>query len=211
MRLLTALKILQTVNVPVMETRDAAYKLGLSNEHASQVLRRLAFEKHIVQLSKGLWAIDLQINPLLLPDYLIAPFPCYVSLQTALYHHGMIDQIPRIITVVSPARTRRIQTLIATISCHHLVPEFFFGFEVDPKTQVKMATPEKALLDIFYLKPAKSLWFQSLPEVEIPKSFNTKKAFDMIRKIPSQARRTLVDAALRFRLGRRQTDDSGSA
>lgn len=197
MNLLSALKILQNVGIPVMETGDVAYKLGLSNEHASQVLRRLALEKHIVHLSRGVWIIDLQVNPLVLPEYLVAPFPCYVSLQTALYHHGMIDQIPRVITVVSLARTRRIQTPLATISVHHIAPGFFFGYEFDSKTQVKMATPEKALLDIFYLKPAKSLWFKNLPEVEIPKSFNTKKAFDMIRKIPSHSRRTLVEEALR--------------
>lgn len=196
MRLLTALKTLQDLSVSVIETRDVACKLGISNEHASQVLRRLAHERHILHLSRGIWAINIQMNPLLVPEYLVAPFPSYVSLQTALYHHGMIDQIPQIITVVSPGRTRRIRTPLATVSVHHIASEFFFGDEFDPKTFVKMATPEKALLDIFYLKPAKSLWFKNLPEVEIPKSFNAKKAFEMIRRIPSQARRTLVENSL---------------
>ncbi len=197
MRLLSALKVLQSVKVPVMKTEDVAYKLGLSNGHASQVLRRLAMEKHIIHLSRGLWVIDLQLNPLLIPEYLVEPFPCYISLQTALYHHGMIDQIPRVITVVSLARTRRIETPLGVISVHHIAPEFFFDYTFDPKTHVKMATPEKALLDFFYLKPAKSLWFKSLPEIEIPSSFNVKKAFAMIQKIPSQGRRTLVEESLR--------------
>jgi predicted transcriptional regulator of viral defense system len=115
---------------------------------------------------------------------------CYVSLQTALYHHGMIDQISRVITVVSLARSRRIQTPLATVSVHHMMPEFFFDYELDPKTGVKMATPEKALLDIFYYK-------KSLPEVELPKSFNTKKAFELLKKIPSQDRRTFAEKSLR--------------
>ncbi|MFI5333601.1 MAG: hypothetical protein ACHQT8_00350 [Chlamydiales bacterium] len=203
MKLISALKILQSSGVPIIETGDVAYKLGLSNEHASQVLRRLALERHVVHLARGLWVVDLQVNPLLLPEYLVAPFPCYVSLQTALFHHGMIDQVSRAITVVSLARTRRIQTPLATVSVHHVAPEFFFGYESDPKTQVKLATPEKALLDFFYLKPAKSLWFKSLPEVEIPKSFNRKKAFDMIHAIPSRSRRTLVETALRNFLNKR--------
>jgi predicted transcriptional regulator of viral defense system len=202
MKLLTALKLLQEVGVPVMQTRDVAYKLGVSNEHASQILRRLVLEKHIVHLSRSLWALDPQMNPFLLPDYLVAPLPCYVSLQTALYHHNMIDQIPRLITVVSLARTRRIQTPLATVSVHHIIPEFFFDYHLDPKTQVKMATPEKALLDIFYLKPARSQWFKTLPEVEIPPSFNVEKAFSMIQRIPSKARRTLVEKALRSFLSR---------
>jgi predicted transcriptional regulator of viral defense system len=196
MKLLTALKILQEINIPILETGDVAYKLGLSNAHASQVLRRLALEKHIIHLSRSFWVIDLRVNPLQLPEYLTAPFPCYVSLQTALYHHGMIDQIPRVITVVSLARTRLIKTSLADISVHHIIPEFFCDYEIDTKSQVKMASPEKALLDIFYLKPAKSLWFKSLPELEIPKTFNVKKAFELIKTIPSKARRTLVEETL---------------
>jgi predicted transcriptional regulator of viral defense system len=186
MKLISALKKLQNVGVPVLQTGDASIILGLSNEHGSQVLGRLAQENHIIHLSRGLWVIDLQINPLLIPDYLTAPMFSYVSLQTALYHHGMIDQISRVITVVSLARTRKIQTPLATVSVHHMMPEFFFDYEMDLKTGVKMATPEKALVDIFYYK-------KGLPEVEIPKSFNTKKALEMIRKIPSQARRTFAE------------------
>ncbi len=204
MKLVSALKILQNSGVPIIETRDAACKLELSNLHASQILRRLAKEEHIVHLSRGLWIVDLQVNALLVPEYLLAPFPCYISLQTALYHHGMIDQIPRMITVASLARTRRIRTPLATVSVHHIAPEFFLDYEVDPKTQVKMASPEKALLDVFYLSTARSQWFKSLPEVEIGKSFNTKKAFELIRAIPSRSRRTLVEAALRDFLHRQK-------
>lgn len=127
----------------------------------------------------------------------MAPYPCYVSLQTALYHHGMIDQISRVITVVSLARTCLLRTPLATVSVHHIAPEFFFGFEMDAKTEVKMATPEKALLDVFYLKPAKSLRFKTPPEIEMPESFNAKNAFAMIERIPSASRRTIVAEALR--------------
>lgn len=197
MKLLSALKILQEGGSPIMQTDDVAYKLGVSNKHASQILRRLAQENHVIHLSRGLWVIDLQVNPLLLPDYLVAPFPCYISLQTALYHHGIIDQISRVITVVSLGRTRQIRTPLATVSVHHIGPDFFSDFLMDANSQVKMATPEKALLDILYLKPAKSLWFRKLPEVEIPDSFDVERAFEMIQKISSKSRRTFVEDSLR--------------
>jgi predicted transcriptional regulator of viral defense system len=196
MNALAALTILKSTGVSMIETKDAAIKLGLSNESASQLLRRLSLEKQIVHLSRGLWLLDPTIHPFLIPEYLTAPFPCYISLQTALYHHGMIDQIPRMITVISTTRTRKVQTSVATVSIHHIIPDFFFGYEVDSKTLIKMASPEKALLDFCYLKPAKSLWFQNLPELEIPKSFNHQKAFDMIQKIPSPSRRTIVASLL---------------
>ena len=190
MKLLTVLKTLQNVAIPVMSTRDVARILEVNIENASQILRRLAQEKHIIHLARGLWIIDLKVNPLVLPDYLVAPFPCYVSLQTALYHHGMIDQIPRVITVVSPGRSRKIETPVATIHVHHIESEFFLGYDFDPKTRVNMATPEKALLDIYYLR-------KRLPELEIPANFNFKKAKEMIRKIPSQALRTIVENSLK--------------
>lgn len=202
MNSLAALKILQTMGAPIIQTIEAACKLGLSNAHASQVLRRLALGKHIIHLSRGLWAVDPQVHPFLIPEYFTAPFPAYVSLQTALYHHDMINQIPRIITVVSLGRTRRVETPLATISVHQIAPEWFFGYDFDPQTGVKLATPEKALLDIFYLRPAKSLWFKSLPEVELPESFDEKKAFAMIKKIPSPVRRTVVRDALKALLKR---------
>jgi predicted transcriptional regulator of viral defense system len=190
MKLTSALKKLQTIGVPIVATVDAAIKLGLSNAYGSQVLRRLAQEKLIIHLSRGLWVVDLRVNPLLVPDFLVAPMPCYISLQTALYHHGMIDQISRVITVVSLARTCKIQTPLAAVSVHHMAPEFFFEYELDPKTGVKMATPEKALVDMLYYN-------KRLPEIEIPASFNVKKAFEIIRKVPSRARRTHVENAFR--------------
>ncbi len=81
MRLLTALKTLQNIGVPILQTEDAACLLKLSNEHTSQLLRRLSLEKQVVHLSRGFWAIDVNINPLLIPEYLIAPFSllCFVT------------------------------------------------------------------------------------------------------------------------------------
>ena len=55
-----------------------------------------------------------------------------------------------------------------------------------------MATPEKALLDIFYLGPARNQLFKYLPELERPASFDARKAFEMVARIPSLPRRTVV-------------------
>jgi hypothetical protein len=55
-----------------------------------------------------------------------------------------------------------------------------------------MATPEKALLDYLYLKPARSRLFRALPELELPSRFNVRSARRMIQRIPSVRRRALV-------------------
>ncbi len=45
---------------------------------------------------------------------------------------------------------------LGVVSIHHIDPAFFFGFETTGDKNVWMAVPEKALLDIFYLGPARN-------------------------------------------------------
>ena len=105
----------------------------------------------------------------------------------------MISQIPSIIYAVSLARTHLYKTPIANVSVHHIQPSFFFGYdEMNHNELLKIATPEKALLDIFYLSQTKSRLFNSLPEVELPKNFKLSVANKMIDKITSVRKKTLV-------------------
>lgn len=103
-----------------------------------------------------------QIDPLMLLEYLTVPFPCYISLQRALYYHGIITQILEVVYAVSIARTKKYYTSIASVSIHHIQPDFFFDYEVVGKLAIKIATPEKALADICYLSAAKTRLFCSL-------------------------------------------------
>jgi hypothetical protein len=108
----------------------------------------------------------------------------------------MILQIPAITYAVSLARTRCYDTPIGGFSIHHVQPEFFFGFQLDASGLAKIATPEKALVDIFYFAPAKTRLFTALPELELARGFSWKKAFAIAAKIKGQARRTFVHRAL---------------
>jgi predicted transcriptional regulator of viral defense system len=193
MKLLEAYAKLELLNDAAIQTRDAAVILKVDTNHASKILERLALERLIVPIKKGLWAFPKRMPPLLLPRYCAQPFASYVSLQTALYQHDMIMQVPSVIYAVSLARTKQFVTVLGEVSMHHMDPTFFFGYDVDPKTDIALATPEKALLDFFYLSSAKSHLFGELPEIELPKTFSLKKAREMIKRIPSLQRRTLVE------------------
>ena len=115
-----------------------------------------------------------------------------MSLQSALYYHDMISQIPEVIYCVSLARTRIYKTPVAAISVHHIPASLFFGYEVRGEQHVMMALPEKALLDFLYLSPSRSRLFTALPEIEFPPQFRIKTARTMIQKITDPRRRTLV-------------------
>jgi len=191
-----ALAQIERLGLPLFETKDLAALLKVENSNANKIASRLAQTGLVIPIRRGRWALRSRLNKLAIPEHLTAPYPTYVSLQTALYHHGMISQIPAVTYAVSLARTRRYDTPIGTISIHHVEPEFFFGYELDESGMVKVATPEKALVDVYYLSPTRSRLFKRLPEIEIPRRFTWNKTLAIASKIKSQARRTFVEHAL---------------
>ena len=196
MTLLDALSTLASMGATVFATSEADARLRVPNGHASVMLARLAASGHVIRLRRGVWALPNRVDPLALPEYLTAPFPSYVSLQSALYLHGMISQMPAMTYAVSLARTRRFTTPLGTVSVHHVQPAFFFGFEDAGRSGGRLATMEKALVDFLYLTPARSNLFRALPELEWPKRFSVRLAHSIVKRIGPVRRRTLVSRAL---------------
>lgn len=195
MRLIDIEQKLLALKQPVLQTRDVATLLDIPDNQASKILERLSKAGRFVRLIRGRWATTTQIDPLMIPEYLTAPFPSYISLQTALFYHEMISQIPHTVYAVSLARTCQYKTFFGNISIHHIQANFFFGFEI--MGQVKLATPEKALVDVLYLTSAKSKLFKTLPEIEFPESFSLNKVNAIISKISSARIRTIVQTRLK--------------
>jgi predicted transcriptional regulator of viral defense system len=204
--LLDAFSALTAMDVRGFTTREAAARLRVPNGHASVLLARLAAGGHLLRLRRGVWAVPGRVDVLALPEYLTAPLPAYVSLQSALYLHGMISQMPAVTYAVTLARTRRYTTPIGAVSLHRVQPTFFFGFEDHGDAGGRLATPEKALVDFLYLAPARSGLFRALPELEWPKKFRVSTARAIVERIVPVRRRTLVarrlEALLKTRTNR---------
>ena len=196
MNLNQALAKLRTLAAPVIRTNDAAAHWGVTPALASKMLARLAVAGLVVRLQRGIWLIDLSAQPWTIHPYLTDSSFSYLSLQTALFHHGMIEQIPTTIHLISTAKTRMIKTPLGDYVVHQVAPPFFCGFEPFAGGPAQMATPEKALIDYYYFRPAKSRAFRALPEIEIPRAFKMKRALEYARLISSAARRGMVMAAL---------------
>jgi len=125
MRLTDVLAHLKEIRQPVLRTADVMAYLDLDEAHASKMLARLADSGHIIRIKRGLWVFPEELEPMTLAEYLTAPFPSYISLQSALYYHGMISQIPTITYSISAARTRIFKTPLGTYSIHHVHHSFF--------------------------------------------------------------------------------------
>jgi predicted transcriptional regulator of viral defense system len=171
--------------------------LQVSASNATTILRRLGAEGMIIHLSRGRWLVDKKMDRLALPELISAPHPAYISLQSALFQHGLIEQIPSILYAVTPARPRQFRTPMGTISFHRMPPELFAGFELSSGSDAKIAIPEKALFDLLYLAPGRSRLFSKLPELSIPRGFQWQQLKEYTQRVKSSGRRTYIAERIR--------------
>lgn len=81
--------------------------------------------------------------------------PSYVSFEMALAYYGLIPESVYGITSASTRKTMRFKTALGGFSYRAIRPKLYFGFEYHAGSgrHYKIASPEKALLDYFYLHP----------------------------------------------------------
>jgi predicted transcriptional regulator of viral defense system len=197
MNQIEALQRLRKLGTPALETRDAAALLQVSASNATTILRRLARQGLIVHLSRGRWLISEHTDRFALPELISAPYPSYVSLQSALFHHGMIEQIPSLVYAITLARPRCVETPQVSVSFHRMPAELFMGFELDMRSDAKIATPEKALFDLLYLAPGRSRVFATLPELFFPRRFRWPQLNEYAASVKSAARRSFIEQRLK--------------
>ncbi len=78
----------------------------------------------------------------------------YISLSSALFYYGLIDQLLHTITAITTTRTRRYQFQGFTFKFSKVRKDFYFGFS-DKRVEgklIKIAEPEKVVLDYLYLQ-----------------------------------------------------------
>lgn len=85
--------------------------------------------------------------------------PSYVSMESALSFYGLIPEAVYQITSVSSRKTHRFETSVGIFNYRHLKPSLLFGYRLLPwqDLHVRMAEPEKLVLDYLYLRPELSI------------------------------------------------------
>jgi len=180
---------------PIVTTREAATRWQVEQRAAGKRLKAMEEAGLVRRLRRGLWALDPEIEPFAVAPFLTAPLPAYVSLWSALARHGMIEQIPRQISVASLDRSKRVVTSLGVYAIHHLAPDVFGGYEGSEDTGY-LASPEKALFDTVYVRAAAgSRAF--FPELSLPPGFDPAQLEIWTGRIESARLRTLVSRRLR--------------
>jgi predicted transcriptional regulator of viral defense system len=123
-------------------------------------LSRLAASGRLIQLRRGLYVLappfqKVRPHPFLIANRMVRA--SYVSRQSALEYYGMIPEHVPVVTSATTSRPWRRETPLGTFEYRHIKPDFFHGYrtvELGEGQAALVATPEKALLDLLYLKPA---------------------------------------------------------
>ena len=110
------------------------------------------------QLRRGLYALappfqKVKPHPFLVANRLVRG--SYVSLQSALAHHGLIPEAVPVTTSVTTLRPARWETSLGDYEYRHVKTELLFGYQLidlGDDQQALVATPEKALLDLVHLQ-----------------------------------------------------------
>ncbi len=113
----------------------------------------------MIRVKKGLYVFG--------PDYHREPYsleimankiygPSYISREYALAYYGIIPEYVVEVTSVTPKRSRHFDTPIGRFSYLHVPSQFYqVGFnliKINDKATALMASPEKALADLLYLR-----------------------------------------------------------
>lgn len=85
--------------------------------------------------------------------------PSYISFESALSYYNLIPEGVFTITSATTRNTASYATPVGNFSYKHIKPPLFFGYKLIQEKDfvVKIADPEKALLDFFYINKMNTL------------------------------------------------------
>ena len=176
----------------VFTSAELAAVSSRSGSVVSQGLAVMQRQGLALRLGHGLWSAGAEppgqygVGPHLLPRQRV-----YVSFTSALHLHGVIEQIPQVITLASTAHSRLLVTRAGSFSLHHLAPEMFSGFEWSVSRGFPLAAPEKALVDCLYVSAFRKRQFSHFPELDLSR-LDLKKARAWTSKIKNPMARAHV-------------------
>jgi predicted transcriptional regulator of viral defense system len=134
----------------LFHVNDLALFLGQKKEVIQIELHRMTKKGLLQRLANGYYA-----NPFHPPsiDYvsMVLKKPSYISMETALNKYGILPQTVYHYTMITTDHPHVFTAMDTIFEYHQVQPKYFFAYqEKFPLTFI--AEPEKALLDLIYLR-----------------------------------------------------------
>lgn len=132
----------------------------LGSSHVNISLSRWEKRGEISRLKRGLYVVaNKPVDEQVIANYLYQP--SYVSMETVLNQAGIIPDVSSVVTSVVTGKPRKFDTEMGNFAYSKVSRELFFGYELvnDVKSGqlMKVARPEKALLDYMYVRRVRRL------------------------------------------------------
>ncbi len=131
----------------VYSVQQLSNVIGRSRAVTTVYLSRLVERGLATRVMKG--TVSFTDDPFVIATQLVEP--SYVSLNSALLFHGLIQQVPKMVECVTTQNTLRRESIGAL---YHKIPEgLLFGYKRHSRagSYVFVAEPEKAVIDGLYL------------------------------------------------------------
>ena len=185
--------------------RSSLMRLGSKPANARRALVRWVQSGRLAQLRRSVYLVadpyrKKEPHPFAVAN-LLKP-ASYVSLQSALAHHGCIPEHVPSVTSVTTGRPETLHTPIGTFFFRHLHKRFFFGYRavtMPEGASVFLATPEKALLDLIHLTPhGDTTPFLEELRLERGQTFDPQRLLKIARRMGSARLLRAAQAVLRF-------------
>ncbi len=141
------LKVLQKINKPFYTIADLEKIAGLQRNSLYVALKRWVAGGIIERVAQGIYlpmGSVISIETLAAHLYL----PNYLSFESVLAGHGILNLIPYTITFATPRKTKRYLLRNQEVEFRQIARDLFFGFEM--RSGIYIASPEKAFLDEVY-------------------------------------------------------------
>lgn len=141
------LKILKTLNKPFYTIADLEKITGLGRNSLYVALKRWVDGGVLERVSQGIY---LPMGENLSSEKIAAQLylPNYLSFESALARHGILNMIPYTLTFATTRKTRKFILRRQGVEFRQVSSGLFFGFEM--KDGIHIAVPEKAFLDQMY-------------------------------------------------------------
>lgn len=133
----------------VFTREDLEIGLGFTSDKCYRVVSNLRQKDLLESPMRGRYVLDIpnydvSINQVASKIY----WPSYVSFWTALSYHGLTDQLPNTVYVVTSETSGSIEFEDYKIQFVKFKPDYIFGYE---ETDGFIAEPEKAVIDSLHL------------------------------------------------------------
>lgn len=149
-------------------------------------LTRLVKRGDLVRLFKNYYVLkDQVIDAERIAEQLDAT--SYLSFESAMARWGVINQLPYTVTLATAKKSKRFNFGDAAVVYRRIKPELLGGYVLE--NGLRVATPEKALLDVLYLI-SRGKMQQSLEEVDT-RTINKKIALTLAEKFPAKVKEML--------------------